>query len=85
MPEKVPIGKITHFFPKISVAVVELTADLKKGDKVEIGGKTEPFEQTVTSMQIEHKDIEEAKAGDSIGMKVDKPVKPGDQVFKLVE
>ena len=79
------MGKISHFFPKINVAVVELTGTLKKGDKIEIGGKTEPFEQTVESMQVEHKDIAEAKAGDDVGMKVDKPVKPGDQVFKVTE
>lgn len=85
MPEKTPVGKISHFFPKISVAVVEVTAPLKVGDKIEIGGKTEPFEQTVNSMQIEHKNIDEAKAGDSVGMKVDKPVKAGDDVFKITE
>ena len=85
MPEKTSVGKISHFFPKISVAVVELTAPLKVGDKIEIGGKTEPFEQTVASMQVEHKELKEAKAGDSVGMKVDKPVKAGDEVFKITE
>ena len=85
MSEKTLVGKISHFFPKINVAVVELTASLKVGDKIEISGKSEPFEQAVGSMQVEHKNIKEAKAGDSVGMKVEKPVKAGDEVFKLVE
>jgi putative protease len=83
MTTKTPIGKITHFFPKIGVAVLELTAPLKVGENIEIGGKSEPFQMTVSSMQVEHKNIVAAKKGDSVGMKVDKPVKDGDHVFKL--
>ncbi|MEM5814390.1 MAG: translation elongation factor-like protein [Candidatus Aenigmatarchaeota archaeon] len=81
--DKTPIGKITHFFPKIGVAVLHLTAPLKIGDRIEIGGKTEPFQMTVESMQVEHKSIPAAKPGDDVGMKVAKPVKDGDSVFKL--
>jgi len=83
MSTKTPIGKITHFFPKIGVAVLSLTAPLKVGEKIEIGGKSEPFQMTVTSMQVEHKNIPAAKKGDDVGMKVDKPCREGDQVFKV--
>jgi len=83
MATKTPIGKITHFFPKIGVAVLELTAPLKVGEKIEIGGKSEPFEMVVESMQVEHKNIPMAKKGDSVGMKVHKPVRDGDSVFKV--
>ncbi len=83
MATKTPIGKITHFFPKIGVAVLHLTATLKVGDKIEIGGKSEPFEMVVESMQVEHKNIPTAKPGDDVGMKVAKPVKDGDSVFKV--
>jgi putative protease len=83
MPTKTPIGKITHFFPKIGVAVLELTAPLKVGEKIEISGKSEPLEMVVESMQVEHKNIASAKKGDSVGMKVPKPVKDGDSVFKI--
>ena len=83
MPTKTPIGKITHFFPKIGVAVLELTAPLKVGETIEIGGKSEPFQMKVESMQVEHKNIATAKKGDSVGMKVAKPVKDGDSVFKV--
>ena len=77
-----PIGVITHFFDKISVAVVKLYAGLKTGDKIRIEGHGNAFEQTVASMQIEHDKIAEAKKGQEVGMKVAKPVKQGDLVFK---
>jgi len=75
------IGKITHFFPKISVAVVELEGSLKTGDTIEIEGHGNTFEQKVESMQIEHQPVSSAKKGDAIGLKVLQPVKEGDVVF----
>lgn len=80
-----PVGRVVHFYPKISVAVVELIDELRKGDKIVIRGKTTNFEQVVESMQIEHKPIEKANAGDSIGLKVIDRVREGDEVFKVVE
>lgn len=78
------IGKITHYFDKISVAVVDLTDTIKEGEKIRIKGKTTDFTQTVDSMQIEHEQVKEAKAGQSIGLKVADRVREGDEVF-LVE
>jgi len=77
------VGKITHFFDKISVAVIELSGTLREGDKIRIKGSTTDFEQTVNSMQIEHETIEEANAGQSIGLKVSEKVRPGDEVFLI--
>lgn len=73
------IGKVVHYFDKIGVAIIELTSGLKIGDTVTIKGK-EDFDQEVTSMQVDHKDIEEAKSGDAIGIKVDKPAHEGAKV-----
>jgi len=80
-PEEV--GKVTHFFSKISVAVVELTAPLSVGDKIRIQGPTTNFEQTVQSMQIEHEDVKTAKKGQSIGLKVNDRVREKDTVYKI--
>jgi putative protease len=74
------VGKITHYYSKIGVAVVELTGTLKVGDRISIEGKSN-FEQVVNSMQIEKKDIRQATAGQAIGLKVDQPVKEGDKVY----
>lgn len=79
------VGDISHYFTKISVAIVEVTAAMRIGDSIAIKGMTTNFEQSVESMQIEGEDIEEAKAGDSIGMKVVDRVRKGDVVYRLVD
>ena len=81
-PELIEVGKITHFFSKINVAVVELKETLSVGDKIRIQGPTTDFEQTVTSMQIEHESVKTAKAGQSIGLKVDDRVREQDIVYR---
>lgn len=75
------IGSVSHFFDKISVAVVDLTAPLKKGDLVKFKKGDDQFEQTIVSMQVDRKDIEKAKKGDDVAIKVDKPVKTGTEIF----
>jgi len=81
--ELLEVGKITHFFPKISVAVVELSATISVGDKITIKGPTTDFEQTVESMQIEHANVKKAERGQSIGLKVNERVREKDTVYKI--
>ncbi len=78
----VEVGHITHFFTRISVAVVELSATLAVGDTILIKGPTTDFEQVVESMQIEHENIERAEAGQSIGLKTEQRVREEDIVYK---
>ncbi len=78
----VQIGHITHFFSKISVAVVELTAPLAVGDHILIKGPSTDFEQAVDSMQIEHQNIQRAEAGQSVGLKTAQHVKERDVVYR---
>lgn len=80
--ELVEIGRITHFFAKINVAVIELKAPLKVGDTIVIKGPTTDSQQVVDSMQIEHQNVQTALAGQSIGMKVPQRVRETDAVFK---
>jgi putative protease len=82
--EKKLIGKIAHFYSKISVAVIELKDKLSVGDEISIEGPSTNFTQTVDSMQIEHNNIKEAKKGDSIGLKVNSAVKENDSVYKII-
>lgn len=79
------IGIVTHYYGNISVAIVTLTGKLQKGDKVKFeGGKTE-FEQTIESMQIEHKEIDSAKNGDVVGVKVNEKISEGADVYLVEE
>jgi len=78
------IGKIVHYFDKIMVAVLQLTgASVKVGDEILVGEEGEGFTQTIDSMQVDHKAVEEAKKGDEVGLKVDQATKKGDNVYKL--
>ncbi|MBN1156288.1 hypothetical protein JXA85_01605 [Candidatus Woesearchaeota archaeon] len=79
------IGKITHYFSKIGVAVIQLTGNLRVGDKIRVKGATSDFTQSVDSMQVEHEKIEEAKPGDDIGLKVAAHAHEHDKVFKIEE
>ena len=84
MPEVV-IGKVSDFFARPVVAGIELTAPLKVGEKIHIKGHTTDMEFTVDSMQINNVDVKEAKAGDSIGIKVSERVRRGDTIYKVTD
>jgi len=78
------VGKVTHYYGKIGVGIVELSDGLKVGDTIHIKGHTSDFTQTVESIQVEHESVSEAKPGDVVGMKVIDKVHPGDIVYKVV-
>ncbi len=76
------VGKVTHYYDKIGVAIVDLDGNLAIGDKIKIVKGEDEFEQEVKSMQVEHKQVDTAKKGDVIGLKVDQPTKEGAEVYK---
>jgi selenocysteine-specific translation elongation factor len=84
MPEE-NIGEVSDFFAHPVVAGIELTGALNVGDKIHIKGHTTDLEMTVESMQIKNEAVAEAKAGDSIGVKVSDRVRKGDTVYKVTE
>jgi putative protease len=85
MPEE-EIGEVTHYFTKIGVAVVRIkNGELRKGDRIVIKGATTNFEQVVESMQVKNREVEIARAGDEIGLKVEERVREKDIVYKITE
>ena len=84
MAEEV-IGKVSDFFARPVVAGIELTGTLTLGDKLRIKGHTTDFEFIVESMQINNVDVKEAKAGDSVGVKVSERVRREDIVYKVTD
>ena len=84
MPEE-EVGKVSDFFAHPIVAGIELTGTLKAGDRIHIKGHTTDMELTVGSMQINNVDVNEAKAGDAIGVKVSERVRRGDIVYKVTD
>jgi len=77
------IGKVTHYFSKIGVAVIELSDTLKVCDTIRIVGGATDFTQTIESMEIEHEKVKEAATGDSVGLKVNQKVIECYKFYKL--
>jgi putative protease len=78
------VGRVSHYYDKINVAIVDLDSDLAPGDKIRfVRGGEDLFEQDVESIQIEHEKVKMARKGDCIGIKVVKPVREGAEVFRL--
>ncbi len=78
-----PIGKVKHYFDRIGVAVLELTAPVKVGDTIHFLGHSADFQQVVDSLQIEHKGVPEAKPGQDVALKVAQKVHEHDKVLKV--
>lgn len=79
----VEVGIITHYFPHVRAAVVKLKKPLQVGQPVWIHGKTTDFRQTVSSLQIDRKPIDHARAGQEIGLEVCREVRPQDKIYRL--
>lgn len=71
------VGKVTHWYDKIGVAVVKLSGTLKVGDKIKVQRGEEEFDDTVVSMQIDHQDVSAAKKGDEAAIKLSRKAKEG--------
>ncbi len=82
-PQEVEIGKVMDYFARIGVAGIDLTGTLRVGDRIRVKGHTSDFEQVVQSMQVEHEPVQEAKAGDKIGIKVAERCRGGDKVYRI--
>jgi len=85
MAEEKLIGKVTHYFSKIGVAVIRLSDALQVGSIIHIKNSDRDFNQQVSSLQIEHEQVEKAIAGQSVGFKVDQKVHEGDDVYLVNE
>ena len=77
------VGKVTHYFSKIKVAVIKLSGPLAGGDTIRIVGGDTDFVQQIQSMEVDHKKIKRAKARTTIGLRVKKKAREGYKVYKV--
>jgi translation elongation factor EF-1alpha len=82
---EIKIGKVTHYYNHIGVAVLDLTGELRLGDRILIIGHTTDLSQVVMSMEIEHRKVQVVAPGEEVALKVAEPVHKGDEVYKIVE
>ncbi len=84
--EEIEIGRVSDYFAKVGVAGIEITnGELRKGDTIRITGHTTDLTLVIESIQIEHEQVEKAKTGDSIGIKVEDRVRANDKVLRVIE
>ena len=76
------VGTVSAYYSQISVVALQLSGKLKIGDTIQVKGATTDFTQKVTSMQVEHESVREAKKGDHVGIKVEEKVRPNDKIYK---
>ena len=80
--EEKEIGEVEKYFSQAGVGVIKLkVGEIKIGDTIHFKGHTTDFTQKIDSMQIEHKSINVAPTGSSVGLKVKDRVRPGDKVY----
>jgi len=77
------IGTVNHYFTKLSVAVVDLIGPLRLGDTIAVSGTHTDFAQKVTSMQVDHQNIEAAQAGQEVAIKLIQRARAGDTVLRV--
>jgi hypothetical protein len=77
------VGRIEHFYSKAGVAIVDVTATIRKGDRIVIRGSTTNISQVIDSMEVEHAQVVEAKAGHKVGLKVSARVRENDIIYKV--
>lgn len=82
-PEGEAIGEVTHYYSRLGVAIVKFNKPVAVGTRVRFRGATTDFEETISSMQYDHKPIEAAKKGQEVGIKVGEKVREGDRVFEV--
>jgi len=82
MKKKKPIGKVTHFYAHIKVAIIKFNTNVKTGTELYLKGATTDFKEAAKSMQYDHKPVAVAKKGKLIGVKFKKRVREGDLVYK---
>jgi len=85
MPNKTKedlVGKVTHLYRKIGVVIVKLSGNVSVGDTLHFEGNGRDFEESISSMQIDHKDVSSAKKGDEVGMRISGRTCEGDKVYK---
>ena len=82
---EVEIGRVTHYYNHLNVAVLRLTDGLKLGDMIHVLGYVTDLTERVASMQVNHHTVLWVKPGDDVAIKVNEPVREHDIVYRVVE
>ena len=82
---EVEIGKVTHYYDHLNVAVLQLTDRLKVGETIHICGHTTNFTQMVASMEVDHHRVVVVEPGEDVALKVIEPVREHDTIYRVTK
>ncbi len=80
---EVSLGEVEDYFGHIGVIALTLKDKLNLGESIHVRGHTTDITQKINSMQIDRAAIQNAKKGDSVGIKIEGKCRKGDKVFRL--
>ncbi|MFC0263168.1 peptidase U32 family protein [Fontibacter flavus] len=85
--KKIFLGKMTHFFNKISVGEFQMeTQQLKLGDEIMfIGPVTGVHQQIVSELRVNDQQVISVEKGQVFSMPLERPIKNGDRLYKIVD
>lgn len=81
--EEKEVGKVIHWYDKAEVAVVRLSGSLKIGDRIKVRRGGEEFDESVSSMEINHESVSSAKKGEEVAIKLSQKAKEGAIVWLI--
>lgn len=80
--KETPIGRVTHYYGKINVAIVHFDKDISLGSHVHFLGHNTDLAEPVASLELNHHQVAAARRGEEVGVKVAARVREGDLVFE---
>ena len=79
------VGKITHYYSNIHVAVCHVeSATISKDDEILItGASTGAYTENIEEIRVDDRIVESAEKGDIISFKVNSSVRPNDKLYRV--
>jgi putative protease len=81
--EGIEVGRVFNFFEKIMVAAIEISSNIKLGNTLRFVGAEHDFTEVVDSIQVDGKNVESAKKGDKVGIKIGEKINKGAKVYRV--
>ena len=85
MRQEEAIGIVTHYYSHLGVAVVQVNkGSLSTGNTIHIVGHSTDITETVASMEYEHQHVDQANAGQNVGIKIAGSAREHDIVYLVL-
>jgi hypothetical protein len=77
------VARVVRYWDIPRAAGLEVLSTIRVGDVLHVRGEKTDFVQQAKSIERKHLKVKEGLAGTRIGLKVDHPVRQGDEVYRI--